>query len=380
MIDKFTEQKIKDAANIVDVISDFITLIPKGINYQCLCPFHNDNHMGSFVVHPAMNCYRCFSCDAKGGPIEFLMQYPETKLSYPDALRYLATKYGITIDDDYDKERLKNIKPAKPREQQELEDNRTVRTWPTKWIKSCSNLERDNLTKWLYSLPWDEYRRKRIDEVLKDYQIGHAFFKTENQVTHEVRLHDFTIFWMLDENNILHNGHLMKFCPEDSPRFGHRDKEDDYNQTWLHARMRYVQGEYHFDDKTDAASYCMFGQHLMTRYPDAAINIVESEKTAVFMAIAYGNNASQIWMACAGMQNLSPKRMKGLTDANRKIVLFPDRDGIMRWCKKANDLMYPNVSINTQAVKEWWKPEDGEKADIADVVERIIREANTQNK
>ena len=86
IMDKFTEQKIKDAAGIVDVISDFLTLKKKGVNYQCLCPFHDDKKLGSFVVHPPRNCYKCFSCDAGGGPIDFLMNYQ--KLSYPDALRY----------------------------------------------------------------------------------------------------------------------------------------------------------------------------------------------------------------------------------------------------------------------------------------------------
>ena len=58
----------------------------------------------------------------------------------------------------------------------------------------------------------------------------------------------------------------------------------------------------------------------------------------------------------------------------RQIVLFPDRDGIQRWIRKANELQYPNLHLNTQAVRDWWKPEDGEKADIADVILRLIRD------
>ena len=88
MIDKSTEQRIKDSASIVDVVSDFLELRPKGRNYECLCPFHNDRHLGSFVVSPARNCYKCFSCEAKGGPVDFLMEYAH--MDYPDALRYLA--------------------------------------------------------------------------------------------------------------------------------------------------------------------------------------------------------------------------------------------------------------------------------------------------
>ena len=365
-MDKFTEQKIKDAANIVDVIGDFLTLKKKGVNYQCLCPFHDDKKLGSFVVHPPRNCYKCFSCDAGGGPIDFLMNYQH--LSYPDALRYLATKYGIPIQEDYDREKFKNIKPAKPRYMTEIQDNMPKRTWPVEWIGYYTPMiGRDNMVKWLRSLPFDAAQRRNLELALIDYHVGHTAFDTENKATGELLHHEWTMFFMLDEQNVLHNCHMMKYKAD-----GHRDKEDPYNQTWLHARMKYArQGR--FDEEKESASYCMFGQHLLNAYPNAAVNIVESEKTALIMAAAYGNHERQIWMACAGMQNLSRERLKGIIEAKRDIVLFPDRDGIQRWCKKANELQYSHISINTQAVRDWWLPEDGEKADIADVVLRIIR-------
>lgn len=373
MIDKLTADKIKEAASIVDVVGDFITLKRKGVNYQCLCPFHDDRHLGSFIVHPARNVYKCFSCDAGGGPVDFLMNYHETKLSYPDALRYLATKYGITINEDYDRDKFKNIKPAKPRDMTTIPDNLPKRTWPTEWIGYYTDkLDRDNLVKWLRSLPFDACQRARLEKALIDYHVGHCYFDTMNKATGERLHHEWTMWFMLDEKNILHNCHLMKYRED-----GHRMKDDPYNQTWLHARMKYDRGNNHFDEEKESASYCMFGQHLMNAYPNATVNIVESEKTAIIMAAAYGNNASQIWMACAGMQNLSRERLNGIMEAKRNIILFPDRDGIQRWCKKANELQYPHISVNTQAVKDWWLPEDGEKADIADVVLRMIQDTKT---
>lgn len=368
-MDKFTEQKIKDAAGIVDVVSDFLTLKKKGVNYQCLCPFHDDHKLGSFVVHPARNCYKCFSCEAGGGPVDFLMNYEH--LSYPDALRYLATKYGIAINEDYDREKFKKIKPAKPKEMNIIEDNLPKRTWPTEWIGYYKNLENDNFANWLQSQPWADYQRARMHKVLNDYHVGHTFFTTEWNGQKE--LHNWTMWWMLDENNILHNCHLMKYKPD-----GHRDKTTEYNQTWLHARMKYEKGHNHFDEKKEAPSYCLFGQHLLNAYPAATVNIVESEKTAVIMAIAYGNNASQVWMAVAGMQNLKRERLQPLINKGMKIQLFPDRDGIKKWESKASEIDYPGLGINTQAVKDWWQPKDGEKADIADVVLRIINDANNK--
>lgn len=366
-MDKLTEQKIKDAAGIVDVVSDFLTLKKKGVNYQCLCPFHDDHKLGSFVVHPARNCYKCFSCDAGGGPIDFLMNYEH--LSYPDALRYLATKYGITINEDYNREKFKKIKPAKPRDMNTIEDNLPKRTWPTAWIryyKDYKNLSNDNFVNWLQSQPWDDCQRKNMWKALNEYHVGHVCIEKYGYKN------EFTIWPMVDEQNVLHNFHMMKYRQD-----GHRDKESHYSQTWLHAMMRDAKGHNHFDEKKEAASYCLFGQHLLNAYPTATVNIVESEKTAVIMAIAYGNNASQVWMACCGMQNLKRERLQPLIDQGRKIQLFPDRDGINRWLKKATEINYSGLMLNTQAVKEWWQPQDGEKADIADVVLRIINDSKT---
>ena len=97
-MDKIIEQKIKDAASVVDVIGDFYDLRKKGVNYQCLCPFHDDRHMGSFVVSPRKNTYSCYSCGAHGDAIEFLMS--KQGLTYTDALRWLAKKYSIVIPED----------------------------------------------------------------------------------------------------------------------------------------------------------------------------------------------------------------------------------------------------------------------------------------
>ena len=70
-IDKLTIEKIKDAASIVDVIGDFYDLKKKGVNYECLCPFHDDRHLGSFKISPKKNTYSCYSCGAHGNSVDF---------------------------------------------------------------------------------------------------------------------------------------------------------------------------------------------------------------------------------------------------------------------------------------------------------------------
>jgi hypothetical protein len=95
------------------------------------------------------------------------------------------------------------------------------------------------------------------------------------------------------------------------------------------------------------------------------------------MAIAYGNNVKQVWMACGGIENINRDKMKPLIDQKRRIILYPDRDGIDKWRIKAEQLHYDRVTLDTTPVTKWWKPEDGEKADIADVVIRSINESKT---
>lgn len=94
MIDQATIDRILDAAQIVDVVSDFVTLRKRGVNYVGLCPFHNEK-TPSFSVSPSKGLCKCFSCGKGGNAVHFIMEHEQ--MSYPEALRYLARKYGIEI-------------------------------------------------------------------------------------------------------------------------------------------------------------------------------------------------------------------------------------------------------------------------------------------
>lgn len=94
MIDRATVEKIKEAANIVDVVSEFVTLRRSGANYKGLCPFHNEK-TPSFYVSPARGTCHCFGCGKGGSPVTFIMEHEQ--MTYPEALRWLANKYHIEI-------------------------------------------------------------------------------------------------------------------------------------------------------------------------------------------------------------------------------------------------------------------------------------------
>ncbi|MEG1635297.1 MAG: CHC2 zinc finger domain-containing protein, partial [Rikenellaceae bacterium] len=96
MIDSATVDKIHAAANIVEIVGDFVPLKKKGTNYQACCPFHHEK-TPSFVVSPNGGFFKCFGCGEGGSAITFVMKHES--LSYGDALRYVAKKYGIDIEE-----------------------------------------------------------------------------------------------------------------------------------------------------------------------------------------------------------------------------------------------------------------------------------------
>lgn len=96
MIDQATIQKIFDAADIYEVVSDFVSLKKRGVNYLGLCPFHNEK-TGSFTVSPAKGIYKCFGCGKGGNAVNFIMEHEQ--MSYVEALKYLAEKYHIPVEE-----------------------------------------------------------------------------------------------------------------------------------------------------------------------------------------------------------------------------------------------------------------------------------------
>ena len=96
MIDRATIDRIYAAANIVEVVSDFVTLKKTGVNYQACCPFHNEK-TPSFVVSPSKGLFKCFGCGKGGNAVTFVMEHEN--MNYVDALKYVAKKYGIEVQE-----------------------------------------------------------------------------------------------------------------------------------------------------------------------------------------------------------------------------------------------------------------------------------------
>ena len=160
MIDKATIDKIMDAANIVDVVSEFVTLRKAGVNYKGLCPFHNEK-TPSFVVSPSKGYCHCFSCGKGGNVVGFIMEHEQ--MTYPEALRWLAKKYNIEIHE-------RELTDDEKREQSERESLFIVNDWALRYFQ-------DNLTNTdkgrAIGLAYFRSRGFR-DDTISRFQLGYA--------------------------------------------------------------------------------------------------------------------------------------------------------------------------------------------------------------
>ncbi len=125
MIDQATVDRIYAAANIVEVVSDFVTLRKKGVNYMACCPFHNEK-TPSFVVSPTKGLFKCFGCGKGGNAVTFVMEHEG--MSYAEALKYVAKKYGIEVQE-------RELSPEEIRKNDDRESMMVVNSYASDWFR-----------------------------------------------------------------------------------------------------------------------------------------------------------------------------------------------------------------------------------------------------
>jgi hypothetical protein len=350
-------KRVIDRAKIEEVVGDFVTLRKAGVNLTGLCPFHDDKHAGNFIVRPSSipearhgNTYRCFVCDAKGGPVQFLMAHE--RLSFPDAIRWLGKKYNEPVDDI-----PLNYTPPPPRPAPQPLPLLEI---PRSYVKRTMDIAtwgEVTFRKWYMSLPWDTEQMARAHNTLWLYCVGGW---RDGRV----------VFWQVDHNCVPRSAKLMRYLPD-----GHRKKDEHpgwiYNQDGVRQRL---------DPDNHEIIKPLFGSHLLKAYPKAVVNIVESEKTAVIMANYYGEFDSQIWLACGGLKHLQLDSIQPLIDQWRTIWLWPDKDGADAWQEVCEKLGYDNCRVYTHFFDTCWREEDGDKADVADIAIRMMRTGDKPRK
>jgi len=221
--------------------------------------------------------------------------------------------------------------------------------------RSLRKYDENNLVKWLKTLPFNDDTKKCIDVMCAMYLVGTS--KDGG-----------TIFWQMDEHGIVRTGKKITYKSD-----GHRKKGKDGNavgMNWIHTMMDKRTGE--FPREEYQLVQCLFGQHLIVGHEDddIVVNIVESEKTALIMALlddSFGEK--NLWMACGGLYCLNESTLLPLK--GHHVMLYPDANGVTRWTDEVKKNKLKNVEICTGWMK-FMTEDDPEGADIADVCVRRL--------
>ena len=165
MIDRATVDKIMEATNIVDVVGEFVNLRKAGVNYKGLCPFHDDK-TPSFMVSPARQICKCFSCGEGGNAVNFLMKHEQ--ITYPEALRWLAKKYNIEIQE-------RELTDDEKREQSDRESMFVVNEWACQYFHEILKNDVDGI-----AIGKQYFRSRGIrDDIIEKFHLGFALSKRD---------------------------------------------------------------------------------------------------------------------------------------------------------------------------------------------------------
>ena len=165
MIDRATIDKIMDATNIVDVVGEFVTLRKAGVNYKGLCPFHDDK-TPSFMVSPSKQICHCFACGEGGNAVNFLMKHEQ--ITYPEALRWLAKKYNIEIEE-------RELTDEEKQQQSDRESMFIVNEWAMNYFKEILKTDPDGI-----AIGKQYFRSRGIrDDIIEKFNLGYALQKRD---------------------------------------------------------------------------------------------------------------------------------------------------------------------------------------------------------
>ena len=159
MIDRETVDRIYAAANIVDIIGDYVTLKRKGVNYQACCPFHNEK-TPSFIVSPSKGVYKCFGCGKGGNAVTFLMEHEN--ITYPEALKMVAKRYGIEV-------REKELSEEEIRRNDDRESMFVLNGWAAEYFANYLHRETEGQS---VGLAYFRQARGLTDATIRKFGLG----------------------------------------------------------------------------------------------------------------------------------------------------------------------------------------------------------------
>ena len=311
-----------------------------GVNHVTLCPWHDDHRPSlSLVEGTGKNYCHCFACNKGGDVIAYVMQ--SQNWSFQDACQWLSNEFGIStthVGGYIPRPRPRQVvKPADP--------NYTY--IPMEMVDELVSHE-NSLCQCLMHM----FQPEAVKWITEEYRIG----------CYEMNGHDnCTVFPNIDRQGRVCNLKVQHYdTSPTSPRFAHSDQGFCFwlGKIWVR--------EHRLPSNAQFNSRCLFGEHLLDRYPQNIVALVESPKNALFGALAF---PEMLWLATGNKTAFGVEELKPLQ--GRDIIAIPDRDAISSWKKTAESLTWlANFTVSDFC--ERMAPEEQKKFDIADYLQQQL--------
>lgn len=310
-----------------------------GVNHVTRCPWHDDEHPSlSLVEGKGKNYCHCFSCGKGGDGIAYTMQHENW--TFQEACQWLSQTFCIsTLQTSSYVPRPKQKPTVKPTE--------PVYTYISMEMLDGLVSTENSLCQCLMRM----FPTEAVEWITEEYRIGcYSLYEQE----------DYTVFPSIDSQGRLCNLKVQHYDTDPtSALFAHNDQKT----FWL-GKMWAKEGLLPKD--AVFKSRCLFGEHLLNRYPQCMVALVESPKNALFGALAY---PKMLWIATGNKTAIGPEELKPLQ--GRDVIVIPDRDAIAEWKTKIGSMRWlANFTISDFC--ERMAPEDQAKFDIADYLQQQL--------
>lgn len=306
-------EKVKEVS-LIEVVEHFTTVKRNGNTYMAICPFHEEK-TGSLSVH-SQKGYHCFGCGTSGGDaISFVRKLKN--IGFVEAVKIIAEIANIPIE--YNGSIPKIRKSVSWQEPKKVFKEKEPTSYIDKLVldNSTSSYTTNNFLVYLSNL----FGKDIANELKNKYHIGGSNF-----IFRKPELKDYksdagaTVFWQIDVSKNIRTGKIMLY----DKITGRRIKEPFNHVFWEHKNAKY--SNYNLEQ-------CLFGEHLITEYPNKRVAIVESEKTAIISSVYF---PSLNWIATGGLSNINPDKFEILN--GKDVFLFPDNGAYEIWKSKLNVL------------------------------------------
>lgn len=293
---------------------------------KCFKPYIN-NETGEMLHEAVGRCDHEQSCQYHYTPHDYFADHPEAR--------------------DQEKDGKTRPKPVVQIKAPVMKEYQQTEFFPLSWAEAA--VKRDGtFTRWFLSLPFPDTIKQR---VLVEYYVG----ATANDIClNHVNYGPAAVFWMIDEQQRVHDAKLIAYQIN-----GHRV------EGWGNS-MRSICKKTGKGPQLDETEKVLFGLHLLPKYPDKAVCIVESEKTALICACQY---PKFLWLATGGCGNLQTSKLKPLL--NRRVIVYPDSGECSKWKERMAESGHQNYTV-MEFIDEY-EP----NTDIADVLLNVAKRRPT---